>query len=177
MQYVNAWAQAHPGDVARFIKQNPGNPKPGAVDLAAAFFTSFSKENPGRFPGLSTRPGTPIPGVGPISEGTDIQSIFFDMWRQDNPGVELEDVPGDMVTTSASGLDPHITFENAEFQLDRVASKWAQLLHRNPAQTRQQILRILQANAFSPLKGLAGDKLINVLKVNVQLQRQFAPAL
>jgi len=42
--------------------------------------------------------------VEPVKTGTDIQSIFFDMWRQEHPAVELQDVPGDLVTTSASVL-------------------------------------------------------------------------
>ena len=66
----------------------------------------------------------------PVKEGSDIQSIFFDMWRQEHPDVDLQDVPGDLVTASASGLDPHITLQNAEYQLDRVASKWAADLKR-----------------------------------------------
>jgi K+-transporting ATPase ATPase C chain len=176
-RYVNKWAASHFLDVAQFVKQNPGTPKPGAADLAVAFFTSFSKENPGKFPGVVSQAGAAAAEMGPVNQGTDIQSTFFDMWRQDNPDIDLEAVPGDMVTTSASGLDPHITFENAEFQVDRVASKWAQLSHLDQTQVREQIRRILEANAFLPLRGLAGDKMINVLKVNIQLQRRFAPAL
>jgi potassium-transporting ATPase KdpC subunit len=175
VRYVNKWAASHPSDVAEFAKQNPGIPKPGAPDYAIAFFTSFSRKNPGRFPGVVTNAGAAVAEIGPVGEGTDIQSIFFDMWRQDNPEVELQAVPGDMVTTSASGLDPHITLENAEFQLDRVASKWALLLHRDQSLVQEEILQVLNANEFAPLNGLAGDKMVNVLKVNVELQKRFAP--
>jgi K+-transporting ATPase ATPase C chain len=41
-------------------------------------------------------------------------------WHQ--PNVGLQDVHGDFVTTSGSGLDPHITLANAMYQLDRVAA-------------------------------------------------------
>jgi K+-transporting ATPase ATPase C chain len=176
-RYVNKWAVSHASDVAQFVKQNPETPKPGPVDLAVVFFTSFSKENPGKFPGVVARAGASIAEMGPVKEGMDIQSIFFDMWRQDNPDADLAPVPGDMVTTSASGLDPHITLENAEFQLDRVASKWAALTYRDQTRVREEIRQILRANEFAPFKGLAGEKMVNVLKVNVELQKRFKASL
>jgi potassium-transporting ATPase KdpC subunit len=172
IRYINGWAVSHPADVAQFVKQNPGIPKPKAVDLAASFFASFSKDNPGKFPGVMNQPGTAAE-IGPVGQGTDIQSIFFDMWRQDNPDADLQAVPGDMVTTSASGLDPDITLDNAEFQLQRVASKWAVSLHRDQSLVQEEILQALSANEFAPLHGLAGEKMVNVLKVNVELQRRF----
>ena len=55
------------------------------------------------------------------------------MWLQEHPEADLKDVPGDLVTTSASGFDPHISLQNAEYQLDRVAAKWAADLKRDPA--------------------------------------------
>jgi potassium-transporting ATPase KdpC subunit len=171
-RYVNKWAEAHASALAQFIKDNPGIPKPAATDLAVVFFKSFSKENPGKFPGIAS--GSQL---GPISFGADIQSNFFDMWRQDNPGVTLKDVPGDMVTTSASGLDPHITLENALFQLDRVAPKWAALLHCDSTLVRTDIQRILDANAFAPLNGLVGEKMVNVLKINLDLDTRFKGVL
>jgi len=82
-------------------------------------------------------------------------------------------VPGDMVTTSGSGLDPHITVENAEYQLDRVAAKWAQDTKQAPAKVRQQIEAILQDKAFAPFGGLAGEKMVNVLEVNLELRKRF----
>lgn len=104
-------------------------------------------------------------------------AMFFDHWRQDNPDVSLQDVPGDMVTASASGLDPHITIENAEFQLDRIAAKWAALSHSDPTIVRTNIQGILDTNAFAPLKGLAGEKIVNVLKVNLELNKKFKGVL
>ena len=95
------------------------------------------------------------------------------MWRQDHPDADFQDVPGDMVTASASGLDPHISMDNAEFQLDRVASKRAEDLKRDPALVRKEIDKILEENASAPWWGLAGEKFVNVLEVNLELDKRY----
>jgi len=175
-QYVNDWAKRHKAAVADWIKQNPGTPQPQASDLAVLFFENFSKSNPGKFPSQVT---TQLPNgktqiaIEPVASGSDIQSIFFDMWRQDHPDADLADVPGDMVTASGSGLDPDITMDNAQYQLDRVASKWASELKRDPAQVRGEINAILQSDADAPMYGLFGEKMVNVLRVNLELRKRF----
>ena len=148
------------------MKNNPGTPQPKAADMAVLFFENFSKDNPGRFPSAvtETKNGKSVTSIQPVKEGSDIQSNFFDMWRQEHADADLQDVPGDMVTTSGSGLDPHITLINAEYQLDRVASKWAADTKQDPAKVRQQIEEIIQEKTFAPLGGLAGEKMINVLE-------------
>ena len=174
--YVDGWVKAHPAVVAQWIKDNPGTPQPKADDLAIVFFENFSTENPGKFPSSVTRTGADGKTkmtIEPVKEGSDIQSIFFDMWRQDHPEVDLENVPGDLVTTSGSGLDPHIMLENAEYQLDRVASKWAANLKRDPKVVRKEIEQILQENASAPWFGLAGEDFINVLEVNLKLRERY----
>ena len=115
--------------------------------------------------------------IAPVGEGPDIQLIFFDMWRQDHPGARVEDFPADVVTTSCSGLDPHITLQNAEFQLPRVAGKWAADKHRDPAAVRKEIEQILEGHAFAPWNGLAGEKIVNVLEVNLELRKQYGPCV
>ena len=174
--YVDDWAKAHPAIVAQWIKENPGTPQPKSDDLAVVFFENFSTENVGKFPSLVSRTGADgktKTTIEPVKEGSDIQSIFFDMWLQDHPEADLQDVTGDLVTTSGSGLDPHITLQNAEYQLDRVASKWAANLKRDPATDREEVEQILMENASAPWFGLAGEKFVNVLEVNLELRKRY----
>lgn len=95
------------------------------------------------------------------------------MWRQDHAAADLQEIPGDMLTTSGSGLDPHITLENAEYQLDRVGTKWAADTRRETPAVRTEIEELLQEKAFAPFNGLAGEKLINVLEVNLELGNRY----
>jgi potassium-transporting ATPase KdpC subunit len=174
-QYVDDWAKKHVSVVQQWIKDNPGTPLPKAPDLAVVFFENFSKDNPGRFPSAVTHQvgGKTVTAIEPVKDGSDIQSTFFDMWRQEHATADLQDIPGDMVTTSGSGLDPDITMENAEYQLDRVSSKWAQDLKRDPAQIHQEIDQLLQQHAFAPMYGLWGEKIVNVLEVNLELRKRY----
>jgi K+-transporting ATPase ATPase C chain len=175
-KYIQDWGKTHTKEVQQFIKDNPATPEPKSADLAMVFFESFSKENPGKFPSAVT---TQLPGgksqtaIQPVKDGSDIQSNFFDMWRQEHADADLQDVPGDMVTASGSGLDPHITLQNAEYQLDRVASKWATDTKRDQGQVRQEIEQILQTDSIAPMGGLFGEKIINVLQVNLELNKHY----
>jgi potassium-transporting ATPase KdpC subunit len=175
-QYIDTWAKAHSGAVAQWVKNNPGTPQPKATDLAVVFFENFSQEHPGMFLSAVTQTGTdgkPQTSIQPVKEGSDIQGTFFDMWRQENPDAELQDVPGDLVMASGSGLDPDITLENPEFQLERVAARWADDTKRDAADIRKEIDQILQANASAAFGGLAGEKFVNVLEVNLELCQRY----
>jgi len=111
-----------------------------------------------------------------------VQAIFFESWRDAHPEADLEPVPADMVTTSGSGLDPHITLSNAMYQLDRVAENWAKLAKPGAdekekateiAKKKQEITEMLNSSAEAPFGGLAGVNLVNVLEINLALKRRY----
>ena len=70
---------------------------------------------------------------------------FFDLWLREHADADLEPVPADMVMASGSGLDPHITLENAVWQLsNRVAAAWAKKTGGNEQKLHEEIEKLLQ---------------------------------
>jgi K+-transporting ATPase ATPase C chain len=176
--YILDWADKHPEITAGWRKDHPDTQdKPKPEELVGPFLKSYAAANPGTWPSIGevTAPdGKKEKAVKPAKEGSDIQAGFFDQWLQDNPNVDLEKVPADLVMTSGSGLDPHITLRNARYQLeDHVADAWAKETGKSLGQVLQKIEALLQQHAFSPLGGLAGEPLVNVLEVNLALEAQL----
>jgi potassium-transporting ATPase KdpC subunit len=80
-----------------------------------------------------------------------------------NPEMKKEEIPVEMVTASASGLDPDISLLTAKFQMKRIAKA------RNIKVS--QLETLIENNTNKPLIGLFGPEKINVLKLNIALDK------
>ena len=187
---IEAWFQANTykgqkGIVAQWFKLNGSIAEAWVKDAgdiltgktAREFFEGFIRDNPGYWPILEDVKvdGETVKKIGRTCAGTEIQAAFFDMWRHDNDTLPLEPVPADMVMASASGLDPHITLDNARYQARyRVAAAWTKKLGMSQEQHKTieaRIFQLLDEHASAPLGGLAGVPLVNVLEVNLALRK------
>lgn len=82
--------------------------------------------------------------------------------QAENPGTPI---PADLVTTSASGLDPDISPDAAEFQIPRVAKERGM----NASDLRAMVARHTSGRDF----GILGEPRVNVLELNLELNEKY----
>ena len=85
----------------------------------------------------------------------------IDTFLVHNPGVSKAEIPTDMVTASASGLDPNITVQGAKIQVKRIA--------KTRGITEENLQQLIVSNTEKPLAGMFGPEKINILKLNIAL--------
>jgi K+-transporting ATPase ATPase C chain len=84
--------------------------------------------------------------------------------RRYDPGLTAADVPVDAVTTSASGVDPHISEANARIQAHRIAAVRGMPLDR--------VLDLIDEHTDGRFIGLFGEPGVNVLQLNLSIEEE-----
>jgi K+-transporting ATPase ATPase C chain len=104
---------------------------------------------------------------GPTSQKLiDRVKVSVQQYRNENPGF-TGPIPADAVTASGSGLDPHISPANAGIQAARVAKARGV----DVAAVSQLVVRATE----TPWLGFIGEPRVNVLRLNLALDRELAP--
>ncbi len=101
--------------------------------------------------------------LGPTNQHLiDRVKTDVDTNQADNPG---QPVPVDLVTASASGLDPHISPAAAEFQVPRVA--------KERGIGREELQQLIGRHTEARQLGFLGEPRVNVLELNLELDRRY----
>jgi potassium-transporting ATPase KdpC subunit len=91
--------------------------------------------------------------------------VYLALERRYTPTLTAAGVPVDAVTSSASGVDPHISVANARIQANRIAA-----VRRAPL---DRVLALVSRHTDERALGLLGEPGVNVLQLNLALDKEF----
>ncbi len=75
-----------------------------------------------------------------------------------------ENIPGEMITYSASSLDPHISKEAALLQVERISR-----VRSFDKPEKEKLLQLINENILPPQLGFLGEERLNVFKINLEI--------
>ncbi|WP_067618356.1 potassium-transporting ATPase subunit KdpC [Alicyclobacillus acidiphilus] len=122
------------------------HPRPSAVDYAAN--------------------GSGGSNLGPTNPALvkEVQQNLQVVEKQD-PGTPPSKIPPDMVESSASGLDPDISVQDALIQIPRIA--------KATGLSQAYLKSIVNGNAQGPALGIWGNTVVNVMQLNVAIEQRL----
>lgn len=89
----------------------------------------------------------------------------IDEFLKNNPEVNKDEIPADLMTASGSGLDPHISVKSAMIQIPALSEA--------SGLTETELVSIVQDNTKGKLLGIFGEETVNVLGVNLQIAQEM----
>jgi potassium-transporting ATPase KdpC subunit len=92
----------------------------------------------------------------------DLQSRI-DTFLLHNPGIKKAEIPSELVTASASGLDPHLSLQGVYIQIPRIA--------RVRNLTEDRLKSLVDIHTEKPFLGLFGTVTVNILQLNIDLDK------
>ncbi len=87
-------------------------------------------------------------------------------WKKENPDVPVSQLPIDLITNSASGLDPDISPEAAKAQIPRISKQTGVSI--------DQLQQLVDQHTKQRELGFLGEPTVNVLELNIALQKMIA---
>ena len=134
-----------------FTKPEYFHPRPSATtpeyNAAATTFANLGPTNPDLAKAVRERAQAILKLEGPY-----------------NPGLRIGDIPVDAVTTSASGIDPHISPANARLQSARIAQV--------RGISAESVSELIDENTDGRWLGIFGEPAVNVLELNLSLDEE-----
>ena len=131
--------------------------RPSAID-----YNTYTQEqiDSGEYTGVSSGSDNLAPTNPELVERVkaDIEKFL-----KNNPNVAKEDIPTDLMTASGSGLDPHISPESAQVQLDALVIATGLSI--------ETLKEIVENNTVGKGFGIFGESTVNVLGVNLEITK------
>ena len=124
-------------------------------------YTQEDKEN-GTYTGLSSGSNNYAVSNPKLEErlNQDIEQFL-----KENPTITRDEIPSDIITASGSGLDPHISVEAANVQVDRIV--------KNTQLSEAKVKDLIKKNTVGKLFGIFGEETVNVIELNLSLVKEL----
>jgi potassium-transporting ATPase KdpC subunit len=139
----------------------------GARDIGQSFTSDgFFHGRPSAAGGGYDAMASGASNLGPSNPELEAEArMRLEVFLEENPGVSPADVPVELVTASASGLDPDIGEEAALLQVPRVAAA--------TGIPEEDLVNLVKGRVRGRFLGVFGQPRVNVLELNLEVQRMM----